>query len=180
MRFGIGQPEIDAVADCIRKGELARFQVGKNGRIARCEKELAALSGTNYALLVNSGTSALICGMVALGIGPGDDVLVSSYTWISSPLAPMLVGAIPRLVEMDDTLTMDPDDLEAKIRPDTKAIICVHMMNMPCDMEKGMLAKYDESAAPRTLDLMRRTCDVTPRWDMTDEEVAARVDSFYA
>ena len=44
MRFGIGQPEIDAVADCIRKGELARFQVGANGRIARCEKELAAIA----------------------------------------------------------------------------------------------------------------------------------------
>ena len=50
----------------------------------------------------------------------------------------MLVGAVPRLVEMDDTLTMDPDDLEAKIRPETKAIICVHMMNMPCDMDRIM------------------------------------------
>ena len=49
MRFGIGQPEIDAVADCIRKGELARFQVGKNGRLARCEKELAARVDSFYA-----------------------------------------------------------------------------------------------------------------------------------
>lgn len=147
MRFGIGQPEIDAVTDCIRKGELARFQVGADGRIARCERELAKMSGTEYALMVNSGTSALICAMVALGIGPGDDVLVSSYTWISSPLAPMLVGAIPRLVEMDDTLTMDPDDLERKIRPDTKAIICVHMMNMPCDMDR-IMAIADKHGIP--------------------------------
>lgn len=138
MRFGMGQPEIDAVADCIRKGELSRFQSGANGRIARCEKALAEMSGTKYSLMVNSGTSALICSLVALGIGPGDDVLVSSYTWIATPLAPMLLGAIPRLVEMDETLTMDPDDLEAKIRPDTKAIMCVHMRNAPCDMDRIM------------------------------------------
>lgn len=147
MRFGIGQPEIDAVTDCIRKGELARFQVGTDGRIARCERELAKMSGTEYALMVNSGTSALICAMIALGIGPGDDVLVSSYTWISSPLAPMLVGAIPRLVEMDETLTMDPDDLEKKIRPDTKAILCVHMMNMPCNMDR-IMAIADKHGIP--------------------------------
>ncbi len=138
MRFGIGQPEIDAVADCINRGCLTRFQSGKNGYLARAERELAEMAGVRHALMVNSGTSALLCGLVALGIGPGDDVLVSAYTWISTPLAPMLLGAIPRLVEVDESMTMDPDDLERKIRPDTKAILCVHMLNIPCDMDRIM------------------------------------------
>ena len=134
--FGIGEEEINAVAETIRKGCLTRFQGGPEGYLARSERELAKKIGVRHALVVNSGTSALISGMVALGIGPSDEVLVSAYTWISTPLAPMLLGAIPRLVEIDDSLTMDPDDLVRKITPHTKAILVIHMANRPCDMDR--------------------------------------------
>ncbi len=136
--FGIGEPEINAVAETIRKGWLTRFQGKTEGYLAQCERELASKIGVRHALMVNSGTSALIASMVALGIGPGDEVLVSAYTWISTPLAPMLLGAIPRLVEIDESLTMDADDLERKISPRTKAIMVIHMANRPCDMDRIM------------------------------------------
>lgn len=136
--FGIGEPEINAVAEVIRSGSLTRFQAGTDGYLAKSERELAKLVGVRHALMVNSGTSALIASLVALGIGPGDEVLLSAYTWISTPLAPMLLGAIPRLVEIDESLTIDCDDLERKISPRTKAIMVIHMANRPCDMDRIM------------------------------------------
>lgn len=136
--FGIGEEEINAVAETIRKGWLTRFQSGTEGYLARSERELAKMVGVQHALMMNSGTSALISAMVALGIGPGDEVLVSAYTWISTPLAPVLLGAIPRLVEIDESLTMDPKDLARKITPRTKAIMVIHMANRPCDMDTIM------------------------------------------
>ncbi|MBO5688313.1 MAG: DegT/DnrJ/EryC1/StrS family aminotransferase [Lentisphaeria bacterium] len=136
--FGIGEEEINAVADTIRKGVLTRFQGGTEGYLAQAERDLAEKIGVKHALMVNSGTSALMCAMVALGIGKGDEVLVSAYTWISTPLAPMLLQAVPKLVEINETLTMDPDDLERKITPKTKAIVVIHMANRPCDMDRIM------------------------------------------
>jgi len=138
MRFGIGEEEIEAIADTIRKGVLTRFQGGTEGYLARSERALAQMAGVKHALMVNSGTSALMCAMVALGIGKGDEVLISAYTWISTPLAPMLLQAVPKLVEVNETLTMDPDDLERKITPRTKAIVVIHMANLPCDMDRIM------------------------------------------
>ncbi len=138
MRFGIGEEEIEAVADTIRRGVLTRFQGGTEGYLARSERAFAEKIGVKHALMVNSGTSALMCAMVALGIGKGDEVLISAYTWISTPLAPMLLQAIPVLVEVNETLTMDPDDLEKKITPRTKAIVVIHMANLPCDMDRIM------------------------------------------
>ena len=136
--FEIGPEEIQAVTDVLKSGRLTRFQAGTDGYLAKAERALAEKIGVKHALLVNSGTSALMCAMVALGIGPGDEVLLSAYTWISTPLAPMLLQAVPKLVEIDETLTMDPDDLERKISPRTKAIVVIHMANLPCNMERIM------------------------------------------
>ena len=136
--FGIGEEEINAVADTIRRGVLTRFQGGTEGYLARSERAIAEKIGVRHALMVNSGTSALMCALVGLGIGKGDEVLVSAYTWISTPLAPMLLQAIPKLVEIDETLTMDPEDLERKITSRTRAIVVIHMANRPCDMDRIM------------------------------------------
>ncbi len=136
--FEIGQEEIRAVTEVLQSGRLTRFQAGTDGYLAKAERVLAAKMGVKHALMVNSGTSALMCAMVALGIGPGDEVLLSAYTWISTPLAPMLLQAVPKLVEIDATLTMDPEDLERKISPRTKAIVVIHMANLPCDMDRIM------------------------------------------
>ena len=136
--FYVGEEEIQAVTDTIKRGVLTRFQGGTTGYLAQAERDLAEKIGVKHALMVNSGTSALMCALVALNIGKGDEVLVSAYTWISNPLAPMLLQAVPKLVEIDESLTMDPEDLERKITPRTKCILITHMGNQMCDMDRIM------------------------------------------
>ncbi len=127
-----------AAAWTIGAGQLGRYGVGGSSKTDRFEDELAAHSGAAHALAVNSGTSALVCALAALGVGPGDEVLVPAYTWIATAAAPVMLGAVPILVEIDETLTMDPIDLEAKITSKSKAIVPVHMLNMPADMDRIM------------------------------------------
>ena len=94
--------------------------------------------GATYGLAVTSGTAALICGLVGLGIGPGDEVILPAFTWIASASAVVAVGAVPILAEVDDSLTLDPEDVEARITPYTKAILPVHMRGLPCKMDELM------------------------------------------
>lgn len=133
-----GPREMAAAAWTIGAGQLGRYGVGGSSKTDRFESELAEHSGALHALAVNSGTSALICALAALGVGPGDEVLVPAYTWIATAAAPVVLGAVPILVEIDDTLTMDPVDLESKITPQSKAIIPVHMLNLPANMGQIM------------------------------------------
>lgn len=102
------------------------------------ERHFAEVLGAKYALAVNSGTSGLTCALAAAGIGPGDEVLVPAYTWMATAAAPVMVGAVPVLVDIDESLTIDPADIERKITPQTRAIIPVHMINLPCDMDRIM------------------------------------------
>ena len=134
----IGVREIGAAVRTLSRGQLARYGAATTSETDRFERELAAHMGTRHALAVNSGTSALMCALAALGIGPGDEVLVPAYTWVSTAAAPVVLGAVPVLVEIDRTLTMDPDDLESKITPRTRAVIPVHMLNLPADMDRIM------------------------------------------
>jgi dTDP-4-amino-4,6-dideoxygalactose transaminase len=73
----------------------------------------------------------MIAGLMAMGIGPGDEVIVSAYTWISSAAAVVAVGAVPVVAEIDESLGMDPTDLERKITPYTKAVMLTHMAGVP-------------------------------------------------
>ena len=111
---------------------------GKHQFCARVEKQFAEQLNTKHALIVNSGTSALTCALAAAGVGPGDEVIVPAYTWMASAAAPLLVGAVPILAEIDETLTVDPDDISRKISPRTRAILPVHMINRPCAMDRVM------------------------------------------
>lgn len=131
----LGLREWMAVGGVIARGPLTRTHP-RATQTVRFEAELADRFGTRHALAVNSGTSALVCAMQACGIGPGDEVLVSAYTWMASAGAVLLVGAVPVLVDVDATLTMDPDDLAAKITPRSRAVMPVHMLNRPCDMDR--------------------------------------------
>ena len=88
-----------------------------------------------YGVAVTSGTAALMCGLVGLGVGPGDEVIVPAYTWIASASAVVAVGAVPVVAEVDESLTLDPLDVERKITPYTRAIIPVHMRGAPCQMD---------------------------------------------
>lgn len=133
----VGLREWIAAGRAIANGHLLRYDQGAH-LVARFEAELAETTGAGHVLAVNSGTSALVSALAAAGIGPGDEVLVPAYTWMATAAAPVQVGAVPILVDIDETLTMDPEDIRAKITPYTRAIIPVHMVNAPCDMDAIM------------------------------------------
>jgi 8-amino-3,8-dideoxy-alpha-D-manno-octulosonate transaminase len=80
----------------------------------------------------------LISALVALGIGPGDEVIVPSFTYVATAEAAAVLGAIPIICDVDESLTMDPNDLERRISSYTKAVIPVHMRGAPCQMDKIM------------------------------------------
>jgi dTDP-4-amino-4,6-dideoxygalactose transaminase len=143
--FEIGKAEIAAVTEVIKSGQFMRYRGGEGGFTEAFEQELCREFKTKHALTVNSGTSALICSLAAMGIGPGDEVIVPAYTWVASAMAVCAVGAVPILADIDETLTIDPEDIERKITPYTKAVIPVHMLNVPCDMDRIMplAAKYN-------------------------------------
>lgn len=129
----IDDREIDAVAQVLRSGRLFRFH--PESRVRQFEREAAAKVGVDHALMVNSGTSALICALTGLGVGPGDEVIVPAYTYIATAAAVVAVGAVPVIAEVDDSLGLDPQDVEAKITPQTRAIIPVHMQGVPARLD---------------------------------------------
>ncbi|MCM8778001.1 MAG: DegT/DnrJ/EryC1/StrS family aminotransferase [Candidatus Omnitrophica bacterium] len=104
--------------------------------VEKFEKEFAKFIGTKYALGINSGTQALAVAMAALGIGPGAEVIIPGYMWIAIPASILRLGAIPVLAEIDDTFTLDPEDIEKRITKRTKLIVVVHMSGAPADMKK--------------------------------------------
>jgi dTDP-4-amino-4,6-dideoxygalactose transaminase len=99
------------------------------------EAELTSKLGVKHALFVNSGTSALTCCLIGWGIGPGDEVIVPAYTYISTAAAVVNAGAVPVIAEIDESLGIDPEDVLKKITPYTKAIIPVHMRGIPAKMD---------------------------------------------
>jgi len=102
------------------------------------EKELAAHRGAKYCLAVTSGTAALIVAVAGLGVGPGDEVILPAWTWYACYDAIIASGATPVFAEIDESLTLDPADVERKITPHTKVIMPVHIAGEPADMDAIM------------------------------------------
>ena len=100
------------------------------------EEQVAAKVDSKYVLAVNSGTSALVAALVAAGVGPGDEVIVPGYTFFASASAVVVAKAIPVIVEIDETLTLDPVAVEKAITSRTKAILPVHMLGLPSKMDE--------------------------------------------
>lgn len=134
----IGDEEEAAVLEVLRTKRLFRYYGPEAGpsKVDALEQAFAARMGTKHALAVTSGTAALMCGLAGLAIGPGDEVIVPAYTWIATASAVCAMGAVPIVAEVDETLTLDPEDVAARITPRTKAIIAVHMRGAPCAMEE--------------------------------------------
>jgi len=107
-------------------------------KVASFEEELKSYMGTKYALAVTSGTAALHCALTALGVGPGDEVILPTWTWHSGYLAILMTGALPVFAEVDESFGIDPADLEAKVTPQTKAIMVVHLFGAPVAMDRIM------------------------------------------
>jgi len=131
----IGQEEIDAVAKVIQSKTLFRVNNGLR-EAQQFELELAEKVGVKYAICLSGGTAAITCALIGLGIGPGDEVIVPAYTFMATALAVTSVGAIPVLAEVDETMTIDLDDVEAKLRPTVKAVIPVNMVGFPVNMQR--------------------------------------------
>jgi 8-amino-3,8-dideoxy-alpha-D-manno-octulosonate transaminase len=106
--------------------------------VAAFEEEAKKHYGARHALAVNSGTGALMTAMTALGVGPGSEVIVPAFLWVSTVGAVVHANAVPVLSEVDDSLSMDPVDLDRKITPRTRLIVVVHMAGAPCDMKQLM------------------------------------------
>lgn len=140
--FLFGDEERKELLDVMEYGYLSRYGKADDPRykkkVVTFEDEFAAYSDAKYCVAVNGGTMALLASLAALGIGPGDEVLVPGYTYIASIAAVVYARAIPVLVEIDESLTMDPADVRKKITPRTKAIIPVHMLGNVCNMDEIM------------------------------------------
>jgi dTDP-4-amino-4,6-dideoxygalactose transaminase len=134
----VGIREMAAALQVLARGNLSRFGVPGTSRTRQFEARLETTIGVRHALAVNSGTSALMCALVGAGIGPGDEVLVPAYTWVATAAAPLAIGAVPVLVDIDESLTIDPIDVKRKMTPSTKAMIPVHMRNLVADMDPLM------------------------------------------
>jgi dTDP-4-amino-4,6-dideoxygalactose transaminase len=142
--MGVGPREILAAGVTLARGHLARYGGSGTSSTTRFERELAEHTGAKHVLAVNSGTSALTCGLVGLGVGPGDEVLVPAYTFVASAASVLGAGAVPVTVDIDASLMMDPEDVRRKITERTKAIMPVHMLNLVCDMD-SLMAIADEA-----------------------------------
>jgi 8-amino-3,8-dideoxy-alpha-D-manno-octulosonate transaminase len=125
-----------AVLEVVRRRRLFRYYgAGDRSRVAEFEAAFAAQVGTVYALGVNSGTSALCAALAAVGVGPGDEVVVPAYTWVATPMAVALLGGTPVVAEVDDSLTLDPADLERHLTTRTRAVVPVHMRGGSADLQ---------------------------------------------
>ncbi|MDQ3815164.1 MAG: aminotransferase class I/II-fold pyridoxal phosphate-dependent enzyme, partial [Armatimonadota bacterium] len=136
----IDEAEERLVLETLRSRRLFRYDGSDQAlrRVEALETEWKQVFGTGYALAISSGTLALVCGLVALGVGPGDEVIVPAYTYVATASAVVAAGAVPIIAEVDESLTLDPADAERKITPRTKAIIPVHMRGTPCRMDQIM------------------------------------------
>ena len=133
----VGEEEIAAVTALLREPKNL-FRVRDDGQMSECEKlekNICDTTGAAYSLFVSSGTGALACCLTGFEIGPGDEVIVPAYTFIATPAAVVDVGAIPVIAEIDESLGLDPVDLEKKITPYTKAVIVVNMVGVPARLD---------------------------------------------
>ncbi|MDA8163672.1 MAG: DegT/DnrJ/EryC1/StrS family aminotransferase [Desulfobacteraceae bacterium] len=135
-----GDEEKKEILEVLDTGVLFRYEFGEQRRgiykVREFEQQFAAYCGAKYAQAVTSGTAALKVGLTALGVGAGDEVITQGFTFVATWEAVFDVGAVPVFAEIDDTLNMDPADLEKKITPRTRAIVPVHMMGAPARIEE--------------------------------------------
>ncbi len=128
----IGEEEIEAAVRVLRSG-----MVVQGPEVAAFEDEFTKVSGTEHCVAVNSGTSALQLSLMAMGVGPGDEVIVPSFSFAASGNAVRLVGAEPVFAEIEaDSFNIDPDSVAALIGPKTVAIMPVHLYGNPADMTR--------------------------------------------
>jgi dTDP-4-amino-4,6-dideoxygalactose transaminase len=131
------ETEINAVADVVRSGKWGNPDCGD--LVKSFEDEFAAFCGTKYAMTCVNGSVALRIALIAIGVKPGDEVIIPPYTFIATATIVLEANCVPVFVDIDpDTYNLDPAKIEAAITKRTKAIIPVHFAGQACDMDKIM------------------------------------------
>jgi dTDP-4-amino-4,6-dideoxygalactose transaminase len=125
----IGAEEESLVLEVLRSGMLAQGPM-----VARLEEDFAAAQGVRYAVAVSNGTVALVAALKALGVGAGDEVITTSFSFNATLNAILEVGAIARFADIREDYTIDPDAVDALVNERTKAIMPVHLYGLPADM----------------------------------------------
>lgn len=139
----IGQEEKDAVMEVMDRGGVL-FRYGfeeKRDRVFKVrefEESFASAMGVEFAQAVSSGSAALRVALAALGVGPGDEVIVPCFTFVATVEAVLECGATPVVAEIDSTLNISPEDIPKRIGKKTKAILPVHMLGAAADMNRIM------------------------------------------
>jgi dTDP-4-amino-4,6-dideoxygalactose transaminase len=129
------EEEVEAATRVLHDRSPFRYYgVKLRDEVDRFEKEFAAHLGLPYAVAVSSGTGALHTALSALGVGPGQEIIVPAYMWVSVVAAVVNLGAIPILADIDDTFGINPEDLLRRITPRTSGIIAVHMSGAPINI----------------------------------------------
>lgn len=135
-----GEEEKKQVLDVFETGVLFRYEFDQQRqgvyKVREFEQAFADYTGASHAQAVTSGTAALKVALAALGIGAGDEVITQGFTFVATWEAILDIGAIPVFTEVDETLNMDPADLEKKITGKTRAIIPVHMLGAQARIEE--------------------------------------------
>lgn len=157
--YWIGEEERQEALEVLDKNSLFRYgdldDLAFTHKAYTLEQDFAAYCGANHVLATSSGTCSLLISLLALGLKPGDEVIVPAYTFVASYTSIIFAGLVPVLAEIDESLTIDPNSIEKKITPKTRAIMPVHMLGNPCDMtaimqiakEHGLLVIEDACQA---------------------------------
>ena len=156
----IGTEEETLALDVLRRRELFRYYGDDPKRLppmaAQLEKEFREWLGTDFALATSSGTAALEAALAAVAVGPGDEVIVPAWSWLSCVTAIVRIGARPVLAEVDESLCLDPHEINRLTTSRTRAVLVVHYQGAAADMEpivqiahrRGLFVIEDCAEAP--------------------------------
>ena len=133
----ITESDIALIVEMLQRKELSYY--GREGEVLELEDAFKAYLNVQYGLATSSGTAALHSAFFGLGLGPGDEVLAPTFTFLSTVMPIFVVNALPVLVDAEsDTGNIDPLDIERRITPRTKALVITHMQGHACDMSAIM------------------------------------------
>ena len=131
----ITESDISLVVQLLRRKELSYY--GREGEVKELEEAFKEYFQVDYALAMSSGTAALHSAFFGVGLGPGDAVLAPTLTFLSTVMPLFVVNALPILVDAEpSTGNIDPEDIERRITPQTKAMVITHMQGHACNMEE--------------------------------------------
>src|SRR5947209_16301335 len=135
--ISIARPLLSSEEEAAVHRVLASGQLAQGENVAAFEQRFAEVCHVREAVAVSSGTAALHLALLAHGIGPGDEVITTAFSFAATANVILLVGATPVFVDIEpNTYNIDPASVERALTPRTKAIIPVHLYGHPCDMER--------------------------------------------